>query len=177
MKIVIETERLFIREIVAADIDRLLAIYNNAANMKFIPHADTDWSAAKLWAKYERARKTYSSGYGIFVAELKTGTIVGEAGFFDSFQDGGHLELGYILDNAFWRKGYGTEICMALIRYGFQTLGVAKLTSRMFAENMASVKLAEKCGMKPIAFGKTEEGENYCAYEICAEEFGKQSRK
>lgn len=177
MKMVIETERLFIREIVHSDIDRLLEIYNNAANMKFIPHAAATWSRTSLLARYEKANKSYPLGYGIFVAALKTGAVIGEAGFFDSFQDSTHLELGYILDNAFWRQGYGTEICMSLVCYGFRTLGVAKLTARMFAENRPSVKLAEKCGMKQLSGGKTEDGKSYCTYEICAEEFWKHSRK
>jgi [ribosomal protein S5]-alanine N-acetyltransferase len=74
--------------------------------------------------------------------------------------------LGYILDKRFWRNGYGSEICTSLIDYGFITLNLDKITARMFKQNAASIKLAEKCGMKLIQQEHAQKVKEYFEYEI-----------
>ncbi|MCK3685411.1 GNAT family N-acetyltransferase [Maribellus sp. YY47] len=162
----IETERLLIREMIASDLEHLLKIYGTPVNMKFIPNSNCDWSLDKLREKYEKANCNYSLGFGIFtVVDKQTKAIIGEAGLFNSFQDLKHLELGYILDKKFWGLGYGTEVCNALINYGFEKLKLEKLTARMIAANTASARLAEKCGMKLIDKGTTDTGVHFLGYE------------
>ncbi|MEA4917310.1 GNAT family N-acetyltransferase [Proteiniphilum sp.] len=167
MKIIIETNRLWIREIKTDDIESLLKIYQHPENMRFIPNSDFEWTHEKLQAKYGKINQDYENGFGIFVVEIKNeNRIIGEAGLFNSFQNLKHLELGYILDNKFWGQGYGSEICQSLIDYGFKKLKLSKLTARMFKQNIASIKVSEKCGMKVIQQGKTDSGEDFYEYEI-----------
>jgi RimJ/RimL family protein N-acetyltransferase len=167
MNIIIKTQRLWIKEIEANDLDYLLDIYQDSQNLKFIPNTDFEWTKEKLKEKYDTINKDYINGFGIYAVQLKKkNRIIGEAGLFNSFHDLKHLEIGYILDHKIWRKGYGTEICKSLIDYGFDKLNSDRLTARMFKQNMASIKLSEKCGMKLIQQGKTENGESFCEYEI-----------
>ncbi len=167
MGIFIETKRLLIREILPGDIECLLEIYQDFQNMKFIPNSNFIWTREKLIEKYHKINRDYKNGFGIFAAQFKdNGKIIGEAGLFNSFQDLKHLELGYILDKRFWRKGYGSEICTSLIDYGFKTLNVDKITARMFKQNLASIRLSEKCGMKLIQQDHAQIVKDYCEYEI-----------
>lgn len=167
MDIIIETKRLFIRELKPGDIDSLLKIYQDPLNVKFIPNLNFNLNEDSLKEKYDRINKDYRNGFGIYAVEIKDeNIIIGEAGLFNSFQDIKHLELGYIIDNKYWRKGYGTEICESLIAYGFVTLNLDKLTARMFKLNTASAHLSEKCGMKRIKQGKTDKGEGFYEYGI-----------
>lgn len=167
MKIIIETERLFIREITTSDIDGLLMIYQDSQNVRFIPNLTFKFNKEGLKEKYDKINQDYKKGFGIYAVEIKDEkTVIGEAGLFNSFQDLKHMELGYILDNKFWRKGYGAEICKSLIAYGFEILKLDKLTARMFKLNTASIRLSEKCGMKRIKHGKTDNGEIFYEYTI-----------
>ncbi|MFW6222122.1 MAG: GNAT family N-acetyltransferase [Bacteroidota bacterium] len=167
MKAIIETKRLLIREISSDDIDCLLDIYQDSQNMRFIPNSNFNWTREKLKDKYDKINQDYKNGFGIFAAQIRDNvTIIGEVGLFNSYQDFNHLELGYILDNNFWRKGYGTEICTSLIDYGFNTLNLDKITARMFKQNVASIRLSEKCGMKLIQQEWADNGIDICEYEI-----------
>ena len=167
MTIFIETDRLLIREIHPNDIDGLLDIYRDFRNLRFIPNSNLNWTSEKLNEKYSKIIQDYKNGFGIFAVQLKdNGQIIGEAGLFNSFNELNHLELGYILDNKFWRKGYGSEICSSLIDYGFNTLNLDKITARMFKGNIASIRLSEKCGMKLIPQEQVGGLNDSCKFEI-----------
>lgn len=167
MDTLIETKKLWIRKISPNDLDDLLEIYNNSQNMIFIPNSNFKWTKEKLKKKYDEINQDYVNGFGIFAVQIKNQElIIGEAGLFNSFHDSKHLEMGYILDNKFWRNGYGYEICNSLINYGFKKLKLYKLTARMFKQNIASIKLSENCGMNMTNEGQTANGVCFCEYEI-----------
>lgn len=163
----LETERLVIRNIGDQDLDPLLKIYTNSKNMRYVSDGRYDWTRDQLYAKYQDNNQNYKNGFGIFAVQLKnSGDVIGEAGFFNSFCDLKTLEIGYIVDSKFWNNGYGYEICKALIKYGFEVLELKEIVSRMYAENLASVRLSEKCGMILINKGITEDEEEYLVYSI-----------
>lgn len=162
-----KTARLTIRDIKPSDLDTLLHFHKQKVNMRFISDGKYDWTLDELEAKYKKQNKDYAMGLGAFVAELTdTGEIIGEAGLFNSFNDPQIVELGYIIDSSFWRKGYGQEICQGLIDYGFGKLGVKRLVARMYADNTASVMLSEICDMTLTHKGRAENGQVVFRYEI-----------
>lgn len=167
MVIVIETKNLWIRQIEPNDLDALLEVYKNPKNMRFIPNSSYRWTREKLERKYDEINKYYKNGFGIFVVQMKNKDIIlGEAGLFGSSQDLNQLELGYIIAERFWRKGYGTEICHSLIEYGFGKLRLQKITARMFSQNIASIRLSEKCNMQLVKQEKFDCDTNVLEYEI-----------
>ncbi|WP_052342893.1 GNAT family N-acetyltransferase [Saccharicrinis fermentans] len=162
---IFETKCLLIRHLEQTDLRVLLEIYNNARNMQFVSKGKHHWTMEELCGKVEAVNKYGKFGMGIFIVEEKsTGNIIGEAGLFNSFQDCKKLELGYILDFVYWGKGYGKEICSGLLKYGFEVLKTETLIARMYAKNIASVRLSEKCGMKRTEEGIAENGEKYFTY-------------
>ena len=117
-----ETERLVIKEItIEEELKALLAIYTQEENMKYIQSGRYDWTLQELKARYKATNETgYPEGYGVFVVKMRgENNIIGEAGLFNSFSDPGKMEVGYIIDQAYWNKGYGTEVCQGLIDYAF----------------------------------------------------------
>ena len=64
------------------------------------------------------------------------------------------MEVGYIIDQAYWNKGYGTEVCQGLIDYAFSRLGCTELIARMYDLNMASVRVCEKLGFEYLLTGE-----------------------
>lgn len=60
------------------------------------------------------------------------------------------IDLGYRFMKQAWGKGYASEAAMASIKYGFEKLGLRRIVGRAMPENIASIKVLEKCGMKFI---------------------------
>ncbi|WP_185288245.1 GNAT family N-acetyltransferase [Chryseobacterium lactis] len=58
------------------------------------------------------------------------------------------LNLGYRIDKDFWNKGYATEIGMHTIQYGFEELGQNQIFAVVRPDNLASIKVLEKCGLE-----------------------------
>jgi RimJ/RimL family protein N-acetyltransferase len=60
-------------------------------------------------------------------------------------------------------RGFASEAAVGLVEYAFSKLGVERLFASMAAENAASVKVAEKLGMK--FEGSAEKEMNGVAYQ------------
>jgi len=57
-------------------------------------------------------------------------------------------EIGWILHRDYWKKGYGAEMGEALLKYGFEELGLHRIVAHCDAENTASYRIMEKIGMR-----------------------------
>jgi RimJ/RimL family protein N-acetyltransferase len=57
-------------------------------------------------------------------------------------------ELGYWIGKPYWNRGYATEAARAVLRYGFEVLGLNRVWAHHFARNPASGRVLEKIGMK-----------------------------
>ncbi|MCD7736789.1 MAG: GNAT family N-acetyltransferase [Lachnospiraceae bacterium] len=56
------------------------------------------------------------------------------------------LELQYMLDAAYRRKGLGFEMCAAVLEYARERLGADEIRVRIRPDNIASLRLAGKLG-------------------------------
>ena len=56
-------------------------------------------------------------------------------------------ELGYWIGVPFWNRGYATEAAEAVMRFGFDELGLNRIQAGHFARNPASGRVMEKLGM------------------------------
>ena len=59
----------------------------------------------------------------------------------------GEFEVGYILAKAYWGRGLGTELLRGLLDYGFSKLGATHIVAVCHLDNLASIRIMEKCGM------------------------------
>lgn len=75
------------------------------------------------------------------------------------------IDLGYRFVQTAWGKGYATEAAAASIRYGFEILGLQRITGRAMPGNTASCKVLEKCGMHYRGL-ETVDGELVHTYDI-----------
>lgn len=62
-----------------------------------------------------------------------------------------HFEISYELHPDFWGRGLGTAVVSKGIEYSFYELGLEELYAETQKNNLRSVCLLEKVGMKPIA--------------------------
>jgi RimJ/RimL family protein N-acetyltransferase len=81
------------------------------------------------------------------VEEREAGHVVGDIGFTRADGEPGVMKIGYTMAPAFQRRGYATEAVGALVDYLFDTLGVEVVRAFASAENVASIRVAEKVGL------------------------------
>ncbi|WP_281557568.1 GNAT family N-acetyltransferase [Thalassomonas sp. RHCl1] len=56
------------------------------------------------------------------------------------------INIGYLLAEQYWGKGYAAEMLTALIRYYKHMKNISTLNAGVAANNIASISLLEKCG-------------------------------
>jgi RimJ/RimL family protein N-acetyltransferase len=56
--------------------------------------------------------------------------------------------LGYSLARPHWGQGYATEASVALVRLGFESLGMHRISATTDVRNVASWRIMEKLGMR-----------------------------
>jgi RimJ/RimL family protein N-acetyltransferase len=99
-------------------------------------------------------------GYGRWaVEEREGGRFVGHAGLSMHRLWPDDPELGYGVDPQLWGRGYGTEAAAAALAHGFQTLGFGRVVSLVHPDNLASIRVAEHLGARPIGSVHWPEGD------------------
>lgn len=140
-----ETNRCYIREMASGDMDALYEILSDEETAKYLP--------AKAGSKEEELEKLISYvsqvysffGYGYWgVFSKETGELIGRAGF----KEGEYpLEAGYVIKRSHWRQGYATEVLSELVHYAEEELGTSEIYANIDEQNIASLRVAEKCGV------------------------------
>lgn len=147
---ILETSRLYLREIQQTDFAALAEILQDEETMLTYEGAFTN-EEVQQWL--DRQRKRYQEdGLGLWAVVLKeTNQMIGQCGL--SMQDANGkqvLEVGYLLNRACWHKGYASESAIACKDYAFTKLNADEVFSIIRDTNIASQKVALRNGMTMI---------------------------
>jgi RimJ/RimL family protein N-acetyltransferase len=93
------------------------------------------------------------------VEEREGGELVGDVGLSPAEGEPGVIKVGYTIDPAFQGRGYATEAVGALAAFAFDHLGVQVVRAYADADNLASIRVAEKVGMRLIERFEHREGD------------------
>lgn len=165
----IETERLATRKLTEHDLPWLIEMRSPEPVNRYLGGT---WmqNPEKLAERIKFYIECYEQGLGQCATVLKaTGEWMGTSGL-QPLEETGEIEVGYNFAEKFWRQGYGTEICMGWLRYGFENCGLERIVAVAVPENAGSWRIMEKCGM---TYEKTEPhyGIDCVFYAIAREEF------
>ena len=144
---ILETERLRLREMTESDFSLLCKHLKDAEVMYAYEHAFSD---AEIWEGIEKQFQRYENdGFGVMSVILKdTGALIGQCGLsMQPCDDGEVLEIGYIFQKAYWHKGYATEAAKACREYAFNELKADEVFSLIRDNNIASQNVAKRIGM------------------------------
>ena len=144
-----ETERLVLRPFVLADAPRVQELagdYSVAVTTLNIPPPYPD-GAAEGWIRTHADRAAEGAGYTLAVTLREGGTLVGAIGLVVN-QEHQRAEMGYWVGRPYWGQGYATEAAAALLRFGFDDLGMNRIFARYMTGNPASGRVMEKIGMR-----------------------------
>ncbi|WP_417452862.1 GNAT family N-acetyltransferase [Kiloniella sp.] len=147
-KIILETDRLIVREIDEADAPFILRLLNDPAFIKNI--ADKEIRTLDQACDYINSGPVTSyreNGFGLFVLVLKEGKAsIGMCGLVkrDGLDD---PDIGYALLPEYCSKGYAVEAANAVLEYGHTQLGIDKIVGIVNPDNTGSAKVLEKIGL------------------------------
>lgn len=146
--IILETERLILREINHEDLNDLLQIWGDSEAMRLFPQTlDREEMAAWIDRNLNRYEQY---GHGIWAVLLKSEQkFVGDCGLViqevDSVEE---LEVGYHFNKNYWGQGLAAEAARGCMEYAFNQLNRSRVISMIRPENLASRRVAERNGLK-----------------------------
>jgi RimJ/RimL family protein N-acetyltransferase len=152
MKMVLETNRLFLREFSENDYEDLCEILQDKDVMYAYEHA---FSNEEVMDWYNKQIERYNeNGYGLWaVIHKETKEFLGQCGLtIQKINGEKFLEIGYLFKKRYWHNGYATEAASGCKTYAFETLRAEKVYSIIRDTNIASQNVATRNGM-----GKTRE--------------------
>jgi RimJ/RimL family protein N-acetyltransferase len=145
----LRTERLLLRQWRDADAEPLAAIYAQPEYLEHMPALDLDAARAQI----ERFRRGWiEGGFSHWAAEdPDTGRLAGRIGLLrhhDWTPGGAPVEVGWVLDRAYWGRGLATEGGRAAVEAWFDGLPAdEELISITTPENRRSLALMERLGL------------------------------
>lgn len=145
--IILETERLYLREMMPTDYAALCKILQDDKTM-YAYEGAFDEKEVQEWLDRQLLR--YQKwGFGLWAVVLKeTGEMIGQCGLtMQPWKDREVLEIGYLFQRAFWHQGYAAEAAKGCKTYAFEVLKVREVCSIIRDTNTASQKVALRNGM------------------------------
>lgn len=148
----LETPRLLLRLMEAADIHGLFCVYTDPKVMAAFDSAPFTQQQMSQWLQRNLDHQA-KHGYGLFsVIHKADGMLIGDCGLEVMEVDGSQVvELGYDFRSDYWNQGFATEAATAVRDYAFNVLILPQLISLIRVGNNASRRVAEKIGMVRIS--------------------------
>ena len=156
---IIETERLFLREMKENDFDSLYEVLADADIMQHYPYT-FDESRVRNWIQRNMERYRIF-GFGLWAVCLKeTGEMIGDCGLTMQLIDGEiKPEIGYHIRADKQRNGYAKEAAIAVRDWTFHNTPFQIVYSYMKYTNEPSVKTAISYGCKQVDEYQDDENE------------------
>ena len=148
----IVTDRLIMRKMLVSDAGDMYDYASRPLTSQYLlwsPHESQKFSNRYL--TYLQGQYRDENFYDFAVVEKASGRMIGTCGFTRFDLDNNSAEVGYVLNPDFWGNGYAPEALRALMRFGFTELDLHRMTAKIMDGNLRSMRVAEKCGMRPEA--------------------------
>ena len=145
------TPQLLLRDYTAADEPAMLAYQRDPRYLRYYPW--TERTAAEVrgllqvfldWQEEQPRRR-----FQLAIVLPAEGRLIGSCGLRRQPGNDRMADLGYELDPDYWGQGYATEAARAMVAFGFQELGLQRLTSWCIADNAASARVLARLGFRP----------------------------
>ena len=150
MPLLLETERLLMREWRAEDFAAFHAMNNDPEVRRYYPGLQ---SLEKSHDFMVRAQQRDARDGFFFqpVFGKRTGAFVGDVGIakidFEAPFTGG-TEIGWMLEQKYWGRGYAVEMATAVLDHAFNALGIREVLAFTVPTNQKSRQVMEKLGMQ-----------------------------
>ncbi len=144
-----QTERLILRPMTEKDADFILELLNDPAFIRYIGDRKVrTLEGARVYITDGPVASYARNGFGLYLVELReSGESMGMCGLIrrNTLKD---VDIGYAFLPKFWSRGYAFEAAQEMKLYAREELGLKRLVAVVDPENLASIYLLEKLGMK-----------------------------
>lgn len=144
---IIETERLYLRELTLEDTEDLAKVLMDAESMKYYPKPFSNEKVVQ-WIEWNIENyQTYQHGLWAVMRKVDN-AFLGDCGITFQYIDGELVpEVGFHIIKDYVNQGFATEAARASKDYAFNVLNYPRLFSYTSVDNAASQRVAEKLGM------------------------------
>jgi len=143
--IVLETERLRLREFRPSDLPQLFELYRDPEIRRHFP------DGTRTYEQTREELEWFSRGQplSLWAAELKEDdSFVGRCGLLPWTIDGrAEVEVAYMIGRPWQGRGLATEAARALVRHGFETLGLRRIIALIDPVHAESIAVARRAGL------------------------------
>jgi ribosomal-protein-alanine N-acetyltransferase len=150
MGMILETERLLLREFVEEDWKAVLSYQNDPRYLRYYPWQQRTEAEVRafiqVFIEWQAYLKRYKFQWALTLK--KSGHLIGNVGIRKENAGDHQAELGYEVDPQFWGQGYASESARVVRDFGFQELGLHRIWANCLRENLASRRVLEKTGMR-----------------------------
>jgi RimJ/RimL family protein N-acetyltransferase len=146
---ILETERLGLRELAPDDAEFMLRLLNEPSFIQNIGDRGVrTLEDARAYILNGPVASYAKHGFGLWLIELKeSGAHAGVCGLLkrDALED---VDLGYALVPEHWSRGYASEAASAVMTYAGERLGLRRVVAITDVGNQSSIRLLEKLGFR-----------------------------
>jgi RimJ/RimL family protein N-acetyltransferase len=167
------TERLLLRRSSAEDAETISAYRSDPDVNRYQGWKRTDPEGVRREIEEMAGRAPGEAGgwVQLSVEERGSGLLVGDVGLSLAEAEPGVIKVGYTIAPEFQGRGYGTEAVRALVAYALDTLGADIVRAYTDAENVPSIRVAEKVGMRLVERFEGHDGDEvWLRYELRRED-------
>ena len=146
---ILETKRLVLHKITTDHAGFLYQLMNDPAWLQFIGDRNIDSIEAAANYITLKLRPSYEEfGFGFYLTSLKENNEpVGICGLVKR-PTLEHIDVGFAFMPQYRKNGYGFESASAIIEYANEKLGIDYIVAITDLDNVGSIKLLEKLGLK-----------------------------
>ncbi|MEO6232183.1 MAG: GNAT family N-acetyltransferase [Ferruginibacter sp.] len=148
MQIIFETPRLIFRQFTIKDSRLILQLNSNPEVVKYVhePVLENEEQAKNIITAIILPQ--YQNNLGRWAMHTKDGNeFIGWCGL-KQLPKKREIDLGYRLKQNFWGKGFATEAASHTLDHGFKKLNLSMITGKAHTDNLASLTILKKIGMK-----------------------------
>lgn len=171
----ISTDRLVLRRFCAQDAAPLFELNSDAEVLRYT--GDEPFPNVAAAADFIRGYSHYRDhNFGRWaVTGRESGAFMGFCGLRCSAHTG-EVDLGFRLFRKYWARGIATEAARAALKAGFEQFKLGEITGRAMRENLPSITVLQKLGMR---FRELSEEKElfWLVYAITATEYREQAKE
>ena len=159
--LVLETERLFLRQFSLKDVDFILTLLNEPSFLRYIGDKKVrNLDDAEQYILNGPIASYKQNGFGLYLVELKeSGASIGMCGLLKR-EELPDVDIGFAFLPDYWGRGLAFEAATAVMKYAEQTLKLKRIAAITSPDNDASIKLLQRIGFtfeRVITLGKNGE--------------------
>jgi RimJ/RimL family protein N-acetyltransferase len=147
---ILNTERLLLRDFVESDWEAVLTYQQDPLYLRYNEWtsrtADEVRDFIQMFLNHQKQSPRIKFQFAVTLKS--NGQLIGNCGVRKNLPQASEGDIGYELNPKHWGKGYATEAAQAILHFGFSHLNLQRVSAWCIADNVGSVRVLEKLGMR-----------------------------